>query len=539
MSGYIFDAVYLPTDSISGRSMREIKKRFHKRIFNEKVCQMCPHLDDRFSYMCRPCNAYLDRPRLFKRITIKGVPHIGLPRGAMQSEDVRRDLGLTFDPSKMRDARISGKTLPEGLQVTSALWYHQKEAITKLLGAYKFNKEKCVFVPTENVAYEGTIKAPPRTGKTLIVLSLAVAFNERTLILAHQKDLLLQFIEDIESHTNFKDVASFNGKPVYGICKTVQDFSRYPIALATYQQFITEGGMKKLDKIKRKFGAVFVDEGHRAAATMYSKTLASIPAKHRLTVTGTPKRKDLLHYIVEEVIGPVKSSVQAEVLVPKVIVHKTGQQPKRPYRTWVPAMQWLAKNEERNTMIAKQAVRDVQRGHSVVIPVAYVHHTKTLAEMINLLYGEEIAVPFHGKSDRESIIAGARSGRYRVVVGIRSLISTGINVPRWSCLYTIHPISNPPNYEQETRRVCTKMEGKKQPIIRIFVDEMNMSKACFKTCFYRTFMALKFRITEKSFQKAKALIDSLDAQRREPEGVQGVSLVVTRTNHGRNVKTLF
>jgi hypothetical protein len=158
---------------------------------------------------------------------------------------------------------------------------------------------------------------------------------------------------------------------------------------------------------------------------------------------------------------------------------------------WVSAMQFLARHDFRNQMIVDNVLIDLKAGRSIVIPVYYKEHCLILTEMINKQWGSTIAVQFIGggttkaqKGLREQHIADARSGKIRVVCGIRSLLQVGLNVPRWDTHYYAMPMSNAPNWEQESSRILTPPDegmDKKDPIIRMFVDpELGQSIGCFK-----------------------------------------------------------
>lgn len=59
---------------------------------------------------------------------------------------------------------------------------------------------------------------------------------------------------------------------------------------------------------------------------------------------------------------------------------------------------------------------------------------------------------------------------------MRRITRLGIDVPLWDCFYNILPTSNPHNYYQELSRVRTHYEGKPEPIIKDFVDDVDDSK---------------------------------------------------------------
>ncbi len=193
-------------------------------------------------------------------------------------------------------------------------------------------------------------------------------------------------------------------------------------------------------------------------------------------------------WILKRVIGPVLAESTVEMVTPTVYIHPTGLKPRTHYKLWTYAMQWLCKNEKRNKMIVDQVIKDWKNGHNIVIPVMFKNHVKTLVDAINIAAGEPIAEGFTGgggkknKDERKELLTRVKSGQTKVTVGIRRMVQRGLNVKQWSCIFTIVPISNEPNYRQETSRVRTPLEGKNTPVVRLFWDEMGQSAGCARNC---------------------------------------------------------
>lgn len=348
---------------------------------------------------------------------------------------------------------------------------------------------------------------------TLLSLAVAIELGGKTLILANQEDLLRQFIIELGQSTNINDIDKFEGKVSYGLCSKVEDFKKFDFCLATYQTFISANGKKKLDAIKNIFTTVIVEECHRSAAKCFSQVVDNLSARNRLGITATEIRKDGMDFILKQVIGEVTTTASIATLKPQVFVIETGIKSAYNYKTWNSAMQFLASNKDRINIIMENLKKDLKAGRKIVIPVMYKAQAQELVNRINAL--GYVAEKFVAGVDREKLLARARSGEIDVVVGIRSILSTGVNVPIWSAIYTISPISNPPNYYQETMRVCTPLPGKLQPIIRIFVDDLQMTKGCFRTCWFQTVLKHKFEVNSRHLERANAIFRTMNSSRHE------------------------
>ncbi len=185
------------------------------------------------------------------------------------------------------------------------------------------------------------------------------------------------------------------------------------------------------------------------------------------------------HYNYFMVVGEVKSKIIRAQLKAKMIIIDTKVRNKSAYAGkpgFVKLGKMLAAHKKRNELIVEYAVKDIEAGHSIVIPVHFKEHVQLLVKMINEAVGYEVAVPFVGgggavnKRYRKQVKQLATERKILVIVGIRSLLQRGINIKPWSALYYVMPMNNEPNWKQESSRILTPMKNKRQPIIRFFAD---------------------------------------------------------------------
>lgn len=469
--------LHIPVKAVDADNI--IKKMTHYE-FDNAICKKCEFRSIRPSEECRSCSqgGLLDITVLAKYSEIKGKRYVSIPYGEMHRFERTANLSLKEVKFVNGTSRVP---YDYKVKFTGKLRDYQEQPFADMFG------ELC-----------GVFKAPPRSGKTVIGTAGACHSGFRTIIMADQKDFLDGFLETIEQMTNLPELEEKYGKKLYGFPKTLDDYKNFQIILVTYQSLISDGknSKKRMKLLNENYGTLFVDECHAGNASCYSRVLASMKMKYRFGLTATPKRKDGRHYLIESIFGPVIAEAFVEELVPKVTLHKTSNkvQSKNKFNNksgWTNFCKFLANHPDRNDKIFEWIIRDLDAGRSLAIPINFTEQARTLVRRINEHYGEEIAAVFLGGAKeakkRKPIIDAARAGDIRCVVGMRKLMQRGLNVPKWDTLYYIMPMNNEPNWKQESCRILTPMEGKRTPVIRMFIDpkmekSMGFARSVLKMC---------------------------------------------------------
>jgi superfamily II DNA or RNA helicase len=446
-------------------------------MFSEQNCRKCEYLPDRPSEVCDSCPSNQGEFKLFVQKTFKDVEYVGIPQGSKAFIDKHFEM----DQFRLIDKRPRTK-FKRKIEFTGSLREHQTPAVKAMLKYYRDNDGGC-----------GSLIAQPRTGKTVMATDIVCQLGMKTLIIAKQVDWLLQFQETFigsetqKPLTDIPETQQFHQTKIIGLCKTIADFKKYDICLATYQTFLSDNGQVKYKELRDEFPVIIIDETHSVGAAEFSKILNGFNSYIRLGLTATFDRKDGMHWLVAAIAGPPRYTVEIETLKPTVEIILTGFSATLP-KMWVYALKKLCADKERNKLILKHVMRDVEDGRSIVIPVTFVDHARKLVKAINKRAGENIAVAFTGGANRRDIILGAREGKYKVVVGTRSIVQTGINIPKWDTIYEILPSSNIPSCRQRLSRILTPMPGKPVPCIKYFLDECKLVRSCFTAEFYGAVM---------------------------------------------------
>lgn len=488
----VSDKVYVPANDID---LEDVEKRYARRLYSEGDCRKCDNRSERHNYLCDECPAYQGHLVLHKTRMFGSKQYVGIPLGD------RAELKKLFDID-VRDYRIVDKRVNNDfdykVKTTLKPRPHQKKSIRKWVER----------------GY-GMLKAPPRSGKTPTMLMISVKSGKRTLMLANQKEFLDQFLKHVEDFTNLPALQEKTGKRLFGYIKKEKDLEDLQIAVSPYQQFMSEKGKELWKKVRKEFGFLWVDEGHKGNAKEFARVLNTSTARFRGAVTATDKRKDGRQYIMQQIIGPVVSKIKVPQMQAKIIIHDLDfVKTRSAYKGkggWSYCMRFLANHEKRNKFMLELLAKDLEAGHNIVLPLYTKEHIFLITRLINSIHGKGTAESFTGDKgcDRDVILDRARSGKTRVVVGVRSLLQLGLNVPAWTCLYYFMPMNNEPNWYQESSRILTPEEGKRTPVIRMFVDsEVKLVLGCWANTYKQT-LKFKHKPTDKAAERASALFKKL------------------------------
>jgi superfamily II DNA or RNA helicase len=326
---------------------------------------------------------------------------------------------------------------------------------------------------------------------TVTATALACRLQKKTLFIASQRDWLMGFQETFIGSKTQAPLTDLDPKRIK-LCKTLADFESHDICLATVQTFYSENGQKLLAKIRDMFEVIIGDEIHTGAADKYIRILSKLNARYMLGLSATPSRKDLKMVLVDNVVGPIIHEVIVEGMRPHLRLTRTKYS--KDYKGQVPWTRMVSSLENdvgRLKLIAEWVLKDVAAGHMVMIPMATVKPIHKLIKLINDKAGKIIAYPFVGglrKEVRDDTIQKAREYKIKVLIGTSKIMSTGINIPRASCLYEQALSSNKENATQRMRRVLTPMEGKPEPVIRYFLDDFNVRRNCIRTEYFQVML---------------------------------------------------
>jgi superfamily II DNA or RNA helicase len=338
-------------------------------------------------------------------------------------------------------------------------------------------------------AGSGIIKVATGGGKSLIISSIAAEYNIPTVIyvigieLLHQMKASLEdcygiecgivgggecdVSKDVTIMTIWSAAAAFNKKAKIADNDTTQDSGKQIKAIN-----------KALVKEKVRNAQLFIfDECQYAASeTLQFIHKASVSARHRFLLSGTPWRDTGDDILIEAVSGPRFCDVSATGLIKKdylvppdihfinvPVMRGVGKKYHEVYKNYV------VENQDRNELILKATRKLVAAGKKVLILVVRVQHGKLLKEMME----QELSVKFldgaKSVKDRLSTIQEIKDGDIQVLIASK-IFDQGIDIPELDALVLAGSGKSSGRALQRIGRVIRKFPGKTKAIVVEFFD---------------------------------------------------------------------
>ena len=287
-------------------------------------------------------------------------------------------------------------------------------------------------------------------GKTFTGLSIAGKLGQKTLVVVHTIPLRNQWAKEVQKVFGFKP----------GIIGSGQFDINSPIVIGNTQTLY-----RNIDKIRKEFGTVILDEMHHVSSPTFSRVLDTNYCRYKIGLSGTIERKDGKHvvfrdYFSPNVLKPPKENFMAPVVN---ILHSEIRFLDGSRIPWANRVTNLASNEEYRHTISMLAAAYAQKGHKVLVVSDRVAFLKRCAE----LTGDK-AICVTGEiphEEREELIDELRVGNKNVLYGTQAIFSEGISINVLSCLILGTPINNDPLLTQLIGRIIRKEKNKLTPVI--------------------------------------------------------------------------
>lgn len=364
---------------------------------------------------------------------------------------------LTVFVGEMPNFRVLEDYLPKQKGKAIALKDHQQAAIDNLL---KMREEG------ESIAllYHAT-----GAGKTVTAVSDARKLSERTLFLAHTRELVSQaqgtFQRIWPEVSAGLYVAEQKDTGSYVVCGSVQSIAQ------NLEQFKPD-----------EFGYIIIDECHHGTANTYKKILGHFKPKFTLGLTATPERTDgedlleLFQNVAHKL--DLKTAVEMGELVPiRCIRIKTNVDLSTVRINGIKYHSQDLESKlfvpERNKLLVETYLNCVKNKKTVVFCASVKH-----AEEISALF-QENKIPCAAVSgllkttERARILDQYENGNLQVLCAC-DLLNEGWDSPRTEVLFMARPTMSKTIYLQQLGRGMRKYKGKDYLMVFDFIDNANL-----------------------------------------------------------------
>lgn len=300
----------------------------------------------------------------------------------------------------------------------------------------------------------GVLVAGTGSGKTVVGLKAITVRAQPTLVLVHTKELLYQWVEQVNVFTGMEAGLIGDGK-----------FIIRPITVG-----IVNTVKKHLDSLPSQFGHLVVDECHRVPASLFTDVVTAFDAKYALGLSATAyRREELLTKLIFMFVGPCVHRIESGSLMEsgailKPEIHLKYTEFTFSYRNnYAALMKALTADDQRNKQIADDVVSRVKAAQGIIIVVSdRVAHCERLAQLISEK-GTPASV-LTGRTaghERTQIVEAINNDAIKVLVSTVQLIGEGFDAKQLSSLFLATPIKFSGRLKQVIGRILRPQQGKK------------------------------------------------------------------------------
>ena len=325
----------------------------------------------------------------------------------------------------------------------------------------------------------GILQSKAGSGKTQMGLAIIREYGKRALWLCHTLDLVKQSKERAEKYM---------GKNLTGLITEGKVNIGSGITFATIQT------MCKLDltQYRDMWDVIIVDECHRCsgtptAMTQFYKVLNSLSARHKYGLSATVHRSDGMIAATYALLGEIIYTVPEEAVGDKIM--KVGICPvgtgvgmsRECMNTdgtlnYQKLISYLCNSQDRLHFVASWIASESE--HSCLILSDRLEHLENLMNCLPAkMKADAVMVSGKmtskkGKAEREQAIEDMRTGKKKYLFATYSLAKEGLDIPRLERLFLTTPQKDYAVITQSIGRIARTFEGKTDPIVYDFVDNI-------------------------------------------------------------------
>jgi superfamily II DNA or RNA helicase len=325
--------------------------------------------------------------------------------------------------------------------------------------------------------YTVQAKADTGTGKTICGLSLAVRLKRKTLIVVPKQMLADQWIAEIKDKFCYTD----NDIGFIGDGKFSTKGKKFVVGI------VNSLAMKDIDvKILNSFGFVIYDESHKYGSRRFCKVLTMFKAAYKLAQSATPDRRDDTNKIIRYYMGPVQATMQAPKLKAKLykLYFESFESSKGVFTSNRNAvLDFLIKDKRRNAVAVRLVKYLISLDRNALFITDRINHIENI---INLCVANGVDKELLGQfTGSKSIKAGSRKKlnqdrdfldhtlkTKKILFSTPQMMTEGISENRLDFLVDLTPRSDSSQFEQLIGRIERLSDGKKEPIVLSFIDNI-------------------------------------------------------------------
>lgn len=311
----------------------------------------------------------------------------------------------------------------------------------------------------------GNFIAPCASGKTIIGAEVALRWGRRTAVLVHKRFLARQWEKAF-------GILAPDAK-IGWVKQNRCEYEDKDVILVMCQS-LTSPTREYPSEMFDSVGLVICDEVHRYGAKVWQGALKKFPARRRLGLTATFRRRDGLLRVIEDHLGGILRRMEVKTLPVRVHFVKisTKMAAKEYTNRWDGSfnrsrmVNLLASNEKRTDAIVRMVVKAADSGRKIVILSERLHHLDDMADGIkkSAVSASDIGFFVGGKSDDELDEAAER----QVIFATYQMAKEGLDIPAVDTLILATPVAD---VEQSVGRIVRPMAGKREPVVVDFLDE--------------------------------------------------------------------